>query len=206
MNTCVPVRHSHDHTVHSALTGLVDDGLQGWNERFATFQTETFLWRPLSLEKVLKPANRWWCCCFTLWLRTHRLSISVLFQLITDVGSVQQSQRNQDKPGGADHPGQQSPLLLQTEVHDSWCLKLLSDPLALLHVINEHKLYSNMLTVGHLQEREGRSVCVDWQTELNLKCLLYSNVHSDREEEEHRLLKTDANNAGLKILKKKSAF
>lgn len=61
--------------------------------------------------------------------------------------------RYTDRPGGSDHPGQQSPLLLQTELHDSWSLKLLPDPLALLNVINEHKLDSDMLTVGHLEKR-----------------------------------------------------
>lgn len=63
------MRHPHDHALHSALTGHVDDGLERRDERFAAFQTESFLWRPLPLEKLLKPVNRWWCCCFTLWLR-----------------------------------------------------------------------------------------------------------------------------------------
>ena len=66
---CLPVRHPHDHTLHSAQTGHVDDGLEGRDERFAAFQTESFLWRPLPLEKLLEPVNRWWCCCFILWLR-----------------------------------------------------------------------------------------------------------------------------------------
>lgn len=61
---------------------------------------------------------------------------------------------NTDRPGGPDHPGQQSPLLLQTELHDSWSLKLLSDPLALLHVVDEHELHPNVLTVGQLRDRQ----------------------------------------------------
>lgn len=64
----LPVRHSHDYTLHSALTGNVDDCLEGWDERFTSFQAESFLWRPLLLEKLLKPANKRWRCCFTLSL------------------------------------------------------------------------------------------------------------------------------------------
>lgn len=59
----VPVRHSQDHALHSALTGPVDDGLQGRDERLAAFQAEAFLWRPLPLKELLKPANscdRWY--------------------------------------------------------------------------------------------------------------------------------------------------
>lgn len=56
-----------------------------------------------------------------------------------------------DAPGGSYHSGQQSPLLLHTELHDSWSLKLLSDPPALVHIINEHELHSNLLTVGRLK-------------------------------------------------------
>lgn len=77
----------------------------------------------------------------------------MLFQLITEVCWGMWS--TTDRPCGSDHSGQKSLLLLQSELHDSWCLKLLSDPLALLHVINEHKLDTDMLTVGHLEERGG---------------------------------------------------
>lgn len=38
-----PVRHPHDDTLHSARTGLVDDGLEGGDERLAAFKTEAFL-------------------------------------------------------------------------------------------------------------------------------------------------------------------
>lgn len=75
----------------------------------------------------------------------------MLFQLITEVRW--EMWRTTDRPCGSDHSGQKSPLLLQTKLHDSWCLKLLSDPLALLQIINEHKLDTDMLTVGHLEER-----------------------------------------------------
>lgn len=55
-----------------------------------------------------------------------------------------------NRPGGSDHPGQESLLLLQTELHDPWSLKLLSDPLTLLHVVNKHELHSDVLTVSRL--------------------------------------------------------
>lgn len=157
---CLPVRHPHDHTLHSAQTGHVDDGLEGRDERFAAFQTESFLWRPLPLEKLLEPVNRWWCCCFILWLRITapppppRLPLQQLCMLVRLITEVCWGMwRNTDRPCGSNHSGQKSPLLLQTELHDSGCLKLLSDPLALLHVVNEHKLHADVLTVGHLEER-----------------------------------------------------
>lgn len=158
---CLPVRHPHDHALHAALTGHIDDGLEGRDERFAALKTKSFLWRPLLLEKLLKPVNRWLCCCFTLWIRTppppdseKRCTLHLLcmlFQVITEVCWGMWG--NTDRPCGSDHSAQESPLLLQTAVRDSWCLKLLSDPLALLHVVDEHKLYANVLTVGRLEER-----------------------------------------------------
>lgn len=65
---CVPVRHPHDDTLHTPLAGHVNDGLQGRDQRFTAFQTKSFLWRPLPLEKLLKPGNMRWCCCFKLLL------------------------------------------------------------------------------------------------------------------------------------------
>ncbi len=59
-------------------------------------------------------------------------------------------------PGGADHAGQQRPLLLQSELHDSRSLKLLSDPLALLQVVDEHELHTDVLTVRHLTNQQHR--------------------------------------------------
>lgn len=59
------------------------------------------------------------------------------------------------RPGGSDHSGQKGSLLFQTELHYSRSLELLSDPLALLHVVNEHELDSDMPTVRHLQRPEG---------------------------------------------------
>lgn len=53
-------------------------------------------------------------------------------------------------PGGPYKPGQQGPLLFIGELHDSRGLKLLPDPLALLQIINEHELHTNVLAVGHL--------------------------------------------------------
>lgn len=82
----------------------------------------------------------------------HLKLLCMFFQLLTEV--CWGMWRNKDRPCGSDHSAQKSPLLLQTELHDSWCLKLLSDPLALFHVVNEHELYSDMLTVGHLEDRE----------------------------------------------------
>lgn len=58
------------------------------------------------------------------------------------------------RPGGSDHSAQQGSLFFSTELHDVWCLELLSDPLALLHIVDKHKLYSNVLTVGQLEKRE----------------------------------------------------
>lgn len=70
-----------------------------------------------------------------------------------------------DPPGGSDHSGQQSPLLLHGELHDSRGLKLLPDPLALLHVVDEHELDPDVLTVRHLKDREGnRGFCNRHQT------------------------------------------
>ncbi len=54
-------------------------------------------------------------------------------------------------PGGADHASQQSSLILQAELHDSRPLKLLSDPLTLVQVIDEHELNPYMLAICHLK-------------------------------------------------------
>lgn len=53
-------------------------------------------------------------------------------------------------PHGAHQPCQQSPLILVAELHNSRRLKLLTDPLALLYIIDEHKLQANVLAVGML--------------------------------------------------------
>lgn len=58
------------------------------------------------------------------------------------------------RPCGPDHSAQQGPLLFGAELHNARCLKLLPDPLALLHIIDEHELHANMLTVGCLKEKE----------------------------------------------------
>lgn len=62
----VPVRHPHDDALHSALTRLVDDGLERRDERLAALQPEAFLRRPLPLQELLEPANSRWRRCFTL--------------------------------------------------------------------------------------------------------------------------------------------
>lgn len=59
-----------------------------------------------------------------------------------------------NRPGGADHAGQQRPLLLRSELHHTWSLKLLPDPLTLLQVIDEHELHADVLTVRHLHTNE----------------------------------------------------
>lgn len=53
-------------------------------------------------------------------------------------------------PHGAHQPCQQSPLIIVAELHNSRRLKLLTDPLALLHIVDEHKLQANVLAVGML--------------------------------------------------------
>lgn len=53
-------------------------------------------------------------------------------------------------PCGSDHAGQECSLFLQGEVHDARLLKLLSDPLALVQVVNEHELDADVLAIGHL--------------------------------------------------------
>lgn len=58
-------------------------------------------------------------------------------------------------PGGPHEPGEQGPLLLVGELHDPGRLELLPDPLALLHVIDEHKLQANVLAVGVLGGQVG---------------------------------------------------
>lgn len=82
--------------------------------------------------------------------------LCILFQLITEVCWGMWG--NTDRPCGSDHSGQKSPLLLQTELHDSRCLKLLSDPLALLQVVDEHELHTDVLTVRHLTNQQHRWV------------------------------------------------
>lgn len=57
------------------------------------------------------------------------------------------------RPRGPDHSAQQGPLLLGAELHDARRLELLPDPLALLHVVDEHELHANVLTVGGLKEK-----------------------------------------------------
>lgn len=53
-------------------------------------------------------------------------------------------------PHGAHQPRQQSPFILVRELHNSRRLKLLTDPLALLHIVDEHELQPNVLAVGIL--------------------------------------------------------
>lgn len=53
-------------------------------------------------------------------------------------------------PHGAHQPCQQSPFVVIAELHNSRRLELLTDPLALLHVVDEHVLQANVLAVGVL--------------------------------------------------------
>lgn len=139
---CVsPVRHAHDDVLHALLRRLVDDGLQGRDEGLAALQAKALLCRPLLLQELLKPAH------------TH-----------TQTGSRQPSPSPSGQkvalrrsPGGADHAGQQGPLLLQGELHDAGRLELLPDPLALLQVVDEHELHADVLAVGHLEAGQNGS-------------------------------------------------
>lgn len=56
-------------------------------------------------------------------------------------------------PGGADHPSQQRPFLLQSELHDAGSLELLPDPLTLVQIVDEHELNADVLTVRHLTHK-----------------------------------------------------
>ncbi len=51
----VPVRHSHNYTLYTSFTGLVNDHLQGRDKNLTAFQTKAFLWRPFASKKILKP-------------------------------------------------------------------------------------------------------------------------------------------------------
>lgn len=92
---CLPVRHSHDYTLHSALAGHVDDRLEGWDEGLAAFQAESFLRGPLLLEELLKPAKERWRRCFTLGPTSIVLCAEVCCAL---------RRRDPHTPGGSDHP------------------------------------------------------------------------------------------------------
>lgn len=133
-----PVGHAHDDVLHALLRRLVNNGLQRRDERLAALQAKAFLCRPLLLEELFEPA------------RTG----SGVTQLARPPG-VHEVAPLRPSPGGADHPGQQRPLLLQGELHDAWRLKLLPDPLALLQVIDEHELHADVLAVGHLEQDAG---------------------------------------------------
>lgn len=54
----LPVGHSHDDVLHAVLRRLVDDGLQGGDQRLAALQAEALLCRPLLLQELLKPEHR----------------------------------------------------------------------------------------------------------------------------------------------------
>ena len=51
-----------------------------------------------------------------------------------------------------DEPSQDESLFIVVKVHDTWCLKLTSDPVSLLLVVDEHKLHSNVITVNVLKK------------------------------------------------------
>ena len=54
-----PVWHSHDDTLHTKLTWLVNDCLHCWNQYFTAFNAEALFWWPFLGEKSLKPNNAW---------------------------------------------------------------------------------------------------------------------------------------------------
>lgn len=68
-------------------------------------------------------------------------------------GELPQHVEERYRPRGTDHSAQQGPLLLGAELHDARRLELLPDPLALLHIVDEHELHANVLTVGGLKEK-----------------------------------------------------
>lgn len=57
-------------------------------------------------------------------------------------------------PRGSDQAGEQSPLLGIGEPHDSRSLDFLTNPLTLVHVVDEHELDPYVTAVGRLKKRE----------------------------------------------------
>lgn len=74
------------------------------------------------------------------------------------------SQHHSSIPHWAHQPCQQSPFFLISKLHNTWRLKLLPDPLALLHIIDEHKLQAYVLAVGILgcQSINTEALGIDW--------------------------------------------
>lgn len=56
------------------------------------------------------------------------------------------------QPCGSDQTGEQSSLLCVGELHDSWSLDFLPNPLALAHIVNEHELDSDVAAVRRLDK------------------------------------------------------
>lgn len=61
-------------------------------------------------------------------------------------------------PCGSDQAGEQSPLLGIGELHDSRSLDFLTDPLTLVHVVDEHELDPYVTAVGRLKKKEHGAV------------------------------------------------
>lgn len=82
---CVlPVRHAHDEVLQAALGGLVDDGLQSWDQRLTPLQSKPFLCGPLLLQELLEPER-------TSRFMTHHLLVH----------NPARAHRSQDQVGGA---------------------------------------------------------------------------------------------------------
>lgn len=67
------------------------------------------------------------------------------------------------QPCGSDQAGEQSSLLGVGELHDSWSLDFLPNPLTLAHIVNEHELDPDVAAVGRLEKSNKMKKPPWWQ-------------------------------------------
>ena len=58
---------------------------------------------------------------------------------------------NNNTPCGADQPGQDEAFVFTAKLHDAGSLKLATDPVCLVKVVDEHELHTDVTTVHFLQ-------------------------------------------------------
>lgn len=69
---------------------------------------------------------------------------------------------NGNTPCRADKPGQDEAFIFTAELHDAGGLKLATDPVCLVEVVDEHEFHANVTTVHFLQEQHNGSTVTSY--------------------------------------------
>ena len=124
-----PMRHAHDHCVNAFACCGINDHFHGWDQHFASLETETLFRAPFLLQVIFESiANRWIC----------RLSLFLSLVLL----------RCSDQSFHCPFD------ILDSDLFPRWIFESLSNPVAFLVAVYIHVFQTNGLTINILGDGE----------------------------------------------------